>query len=323
MKSESLKKKIFITQKLPGNIELLLRSKGFEVDVFEKESIITKRELINRAKYADGLICLLSNLIDREVIDNLKNCKVIANYAVGYNNIDVEYAKSKNIIVTNTPDVLTDSTADLAVALILACARRLHEGNLMVRTGKFKGWNPSLLLGIELANKTVGIIGAGRIGTEVAVRMKAFKTKIIYYSRNVNNEIEKRTEAKKVSLNYLLKNSDIISIHVPLTEKTFRLLDEEKLNMLKRNTILVNTSRGEVIDEKALIELLKQRKIFSAGFDVYEGEPNINKELLKLDNVFLLPHIGSATNEARTKMALLAAKNVISVLKWKKAITPV
>lgn len=318
-----MKNKVFITQKLPGDIDLLLKSHGFIIDVYEKDSLIPKNELIKRAKDADAIICLLSNSIDKEVIDNLKNCKVIANYAVGYNNIDVKYAKSKNIVVTNTPDVLTDATADLTVGLILACARRFHESEKIVRTGKFKGWKPSLLLGIELANKTVGIIGAGRIGTEVAKRLKAFKTKIIYYNRTQKKLIENSTDAKRVSLNYLLKNSDIISLHVPLTEKTFHLLNKDNLSLLKPNAILVNTSRGEIIDEKALIEILKQKKIFSGGFDVYENEPNINKELLKLDNVFLLPHIGSATYEARTKMALLAAKNVISVLKGKKAITPV
>lgn len=318
-----MKRKIFITQKLPGNIEKLFTKYGFIPETFEKDKTISKKELIKRAKDADALICLLSNTIDKEVIDNLSKCKIIANYAVGYNNIDVKYAKSKNIIVTNTPDVLTDATADIAVALILACARRLHEGNKMLREKKFKGWKPNLLLGYDLKDKILGIIGAGRIGTEVAIRMKAFKTKIIYYNRSRNIKIEKETGAKKVSLNYLLKNSDIISIHLPLTEETFHLIDRKKLSYLKKTAIIVNTSRGEIIEEKFLIELLKRERIFSAGFDVYENEPNINTELLKLDNVFLLPHIGSATIETRTKMAELAAKNVISVLTGKNPLTPV
>lgn len=318
-----MKKKVFITQKLVGNIESFLKKNGLVVDTFEEDRLITKSELIQRASDADALICLLSNKIDKDVIDNLSKCKIIANYAVGYNNIDVEYAKSKNIIVTNTPDVLTDATADIAVSLILACARRLHEGNKLMREGKFDGWKPSLLLGYDIKEKIVGIIGAGRIGTEVAIRMKAFKTKIIYFNRSRNENLEKLTNAKKVSLNYLLKNSDIISIHVPLTEKTFHLLNKENLSLLKKSAIVVNTSRGEVIDEKFLIQLLKKKKIFSAGFDVYENEPNVNPELLKLDNVFLLPHIGSATYETRTKMALLAAQNVIEVLKGNKPVTPV
>ncbi|MEG8945670.1 2-hydroxyacid dehydrogenase [Rosettibacter firmus] len=318
-----MKQKIFITQKLPGNIESYLQKNGFITETFDKERLITKKELIERARDVDALICLLSNRIDKEVIDNLNKCKIIANYAVGYNNIDVDYAKSKNIIVTNTPDVLTDATADIAVALILACARRLHEGNKLMRQKKFKGWKPDLLLGYDIKDKVVGIIGAGRIGTEVAIRMKAFKTKILYYSRSRNYELEKLTEAKKVSLNYLLKNSDIISIHVPLTESTFHLLNKENMVLMKKSAIIVNTARGEVIDEKFLIKILKQKKIFSAGFDVYENEPDVNPDLLKLDNVFLLPHIGSATIETRTRMAMLAAKNVIEVLKGNKPITPV
>ncbi|MDH7604093.1 MAG: D-glycerate dehydrogenase [Melioribacter sp.] len=318
-----MKKKIFITQKLVGNIESFLEKHGFIVETFEKDRIITKNELIKRASDTDALICLLSNKIDREVIDNLKKCKIIANYAVGYNNIDVEYAKSKNIVVTNTPEVLTDATADIAVALILACARRFHEGNKMMRQGKFKGWKPSLLLGYDIKDKTIGIIGAGRIGSEAAIRMKAFKTKIIYYSRSRNYKLEKKTNAKRVSLNYLLKNADIISIHVPLTEKTYHMLNKENLSLLKESAIVVNTSRGEVVEEKFLIELLKKNKIFAAGFDVYENEPNVNPELLKLNNVFLLPHIGSATFETRTKMALLAAQNVAEVLKGNKPLTPV
>ena len=193
----------------------------------------------------------------------------------------------------------------------------------MVRTGKFKGWKPKLLLGIELKNKVVGIIGAGRIGTETAVRAKAFKTKIVYFSRNRNYELEKKTGGVKVPLETLLKKSDIISIHLPLNKGTYHLIDRKRLSLLKRSAVLVNTSRGEVIDEKELVKILKQKKIFSAGFDVYENEPTINPGLLKLDNVILLPHIGSATEEARSAMAILAAKNVSNVLKDKKALTPV
>lgn len=315
--------KVFITQELPGNVEELLLSKGFEIDVYRKNKIISNKELIKRAKDADGLICLLTNTIDRKTIDNLSKCKIIANVAVGYNNIDVDYAKSKNIVVTNTPGILNDATADLTLALILACARRLREGDIFVRGNKFKAWMPQLMLGIELAGKTVGIIGAGRIGIEVAKRLLAFKTKIIYFDRTRKEIFENETGAKEVSLNTLLKNSDIISIHVPLNKDSFHLLNKTNMRLLKPTSILVNTSRGEVIEERYLIEILKQRKIFAAGLDVFEGEPNINPELFKLDNVFLLPHIGSATIETRSKMAQLAAKNVIAVLSDKKPISPV
>jgi len=315
--------KVFITQELPGNVEELLLSKGFEIDVYKKNKIISNNELIKRAKDADGLICLLTNTIDRKTIDNLSKCKIIANVAVGYNNIDVDYAKSKNIVVTNTPGILNDATADLTLALILACARRLREGDIFVRRNKFKAWMPQLMLGIELAGKTVGIIGAGRIGIEVAKRLLAFKTKIIYFDRTRKEIFENETGSKKVSLNTLLKNSDIISIHVPLNKDSFHLLNKTNMRLLKPTSILVNTSRGEVIEERYLIEILKRRKIFAAGLDVFEGEPNINPELFKLNNVFLLPHIGSATIETRSKMAQLAAKNVIAVLSNKKPISPV
>lgn len=315
--------KIFITRKLIGKAEQLLQEKGFDVKVFQKDRAMSKEELLKETKDADALITLLSDRIDNDVISNLSRCKIIANLAAGFNNIDIECAKKKNIIVTNTPDILTDATADLAVALVLACARRLHEGELIMQSNRFTGWKPQLLLGIELKNKTVGIIGAGRIGYAVAKRMKAFDTKIIYYSRSLNKKIEKDFSAKKTSLKKLLSSADIISLHLPLTSDTHYLLNESNLHLLKPTAIIINTARGEVIQEKVVIELLKKKKIFAAGFDVYEGEPEINPELLKLDNVFLLPHIGSATIETRSEMAELCAKNIIKVLYGKKAITPV
>ena len=315
--------KVFITRKISEKAVDLLRKEKFQVNVYKKDKPISKKELIKNIKDADGVISLLTEKFDKELIDKLSKCKVIANYAVGFNNIDVIYAAKKKIIVTNTPDVLTDSTADIAMSLILSCSRRLIEGERLIRQGKFKGWQPNLFLGLELKDKIVGIVGAGRIGTEAAIRAKAFKAKIVYFSRSRNYDLEKRTGAVKLSLNSLLKKSDIISIHLPLNEKTYRLLDREKLSLLKKSAIIVNTARGEIVDEKELIKILKQRKIFSAGFDVYENEPSINPELLKLDNVVLLPHIGSATEEARTAMALLAAKNVINVLKGKQPLTPV
>ena len=315
--------KVFITREISEKAVHLLRKEKFQVDVYKKDEPISRKELIKNIKGADAVIALLTEKFDKELIDKIPNCKVIANYAVGFNNIDVDYAAQKKIIVTNTPDVLTDSTADIAMSLILACSRRLIEGERLIRQGKFKSWQPNLLLGIELKDKVVGIIGAGRIGTETAVRAKAFKTKIVYFSRSRNYDLEKRTGAVKLPLNSLLKKSDIVSIHLPLNEKTYHLLDKEKLSLLKKSAIIVNTARGEIVDEKELIKIIKQKKIFSAGFDVYENEPAINPELLKLDNVVLLPHIGSATEEARTAMALLAAKNVINVLKGKKPLTPV
>ncbi|MGE5351240.1 MAG: 2-hydroxyacid dehydrogenase [Acidobacteriota bacterium] len=315
--------KAFITRKLPGKAVDLLVDKGIDVVVFGKDRQISKQEFLKHAKDADGIISLLSDKIDREVISGLNNCKVIANYAVGYNNIDLGAAKEKNIVVTNTPELLTDATAEIAIALMLACSRHITEGDRFMRENKFTGWEPELLLGIELSGKTFGLIGAGRIGTAAAVRAKAFGMNIIYFSRSKNETLEKATGAKKVSLEKLMKTSDVISLHVPLTDKTRNLVDKDHLHLMKETAILINTARGEILDEKELVKMLKSRRIFAAGFDVYENEPLLNKELLKLKNVVLLPHIGSATLEARTKMAELCAKNLINVLRGRKPLTPV
>lgn len=315
--------KIFITREIPEAGLTLLKKSGFEVDVYKNDHAIPRKEFLNQIKDCDGLISLLTERIDKEAIDKMKKCKVIANYAVGFNNIDVDYAKSKGIIVTNTPDVLTDSTADLAMALVLACARRIPEAEKFVRDKKFKGWKPKLFLGMELRDKYFGILGAGRIGSAVAKRAHSFGCKILYFSDIQNSEIEKKLGAKRESLNYLLQKSDLVSIHLPLNKRTYNLLNETNLNLLKKSAIFINTARGEIVDEKILISLLKEKKIFAAGLDVYENEPKLNKEFYTLKNVILLPHIGSGTTESRDKMSVLAAKNVIAVLSGKKALTPV
>jgi glyoxylate reductase len=315
--------KIFITREIPEKGLALLKKNGFEIEVFKEDHPIPRKEFLNGIKDCDGLISLLTEKIDKEAIDKMKKCKIIANYAVGFNNIDVDYAKSKGIVVTNTPDVLTDSTADIAMALVLSCARRIPEAEKFVRTKKFKGWKPKLFLGMELRDKYFGILGAGRIGTAVAERANAFGCKIIYYSDIQNIKIEKKLGAKRESLNSLLKKSDIVSIHLPLNKNTYNLLNDTNLHLLKKSAILINTARGEIVDEKLLISRLKDKKLFAAGFDVYEDEPKLKDGFYELNNVVLLPHIGSATTEARDNMAILTAKNVISVLSGKKAITPV
>ncbi|MHB8578896.1 MAG: 2-hydroxyacid dehydrogenase [Ignavibacteriaceae bacterium] len=315
--------KVFITQEIPEIASKLLKAKNFEVSVYPKNKPISKNELLKSIKNVDAVISLLTDKFDSVILDKMSNCKVIANYAVGFNNIDIKYAKQKGITVTNTPDVLTDATADLAIALTLACARRFVEGIELVRLKKFKGWFPKLLLGVELKNKVFGIIGAGRIGTATAIRAKSFGTRIIYFSKSRNVFLENEIAAKKVSLAFLLKHSDIISVHLPLNPKTFHLLDKNKLLLLKEMAIFINTARGDIVDEKALINILKREKIFAAGFDVYENEPVLNPDLYKLKNVVLLPHIGSASIDARNNMAILAAKNVIAVLSGKKPLTPV
>ncbi|HEY6906774.1 MAG TPA: D-glycerate dehydrogenase [Ignavibacteriaceae bacterium] len=314
--------KVFITREIPGTASDLLKSKNIKVKTYKGDKPIPYKLLKKEVKEVEGIISLLTDKIDEEMIDSMNRCKVIANYAVGYNNINVPYADSKGIIVTNTPDVLTDSTADLAFALILACSRRVIEGEEIMRKKKFKGWQPKLLLGIELKGKNFGIIGTGRIGTAVAKRAAGFGVKILYYD-NKENTLINSLGVKKVGLDILLKNSDIITLHLPLNEMTFHLLDKKRLQLLKRTAVFINTARGELVEENELINMLKRGRIFSAGFDVYENEPHINPELYKLRNVVLLPHLGSATEDSRGNMARLAAENVIAVLKGNSPITPV
>ena len=318
-----MEKKILITRKIPNIARELLENKGWKVTLGATNRSLTKDELKRKVKNVDAVISMLSDKFDEEIIDTMKKCKVIANYAVGYNNINIDYAKEKGIIVTNTPDILTDATADLAIGLAIAAARNFILGDELVRNGKFKGWEPELLLGKDFKNKIFGIIGAGRIGQATAKRAKALGCKIVYYSRAKKEEFEKETGAKKVSLNKLLKTSDFISLHVPLTRQTFHLLNPLNMQLIKDGAVLINTARGEIIDEKTLLHLLKKGKIFAAGLDVYENEPNVKKEFLKLKNVILLPHLGSGTFETRSEMAKLAAKNVIRVLEGKKPLTQV
>ncbi len=314
--------KVFITREIPEIAFNLLKKKNFEVKVFRGEKPISYNLLKSEVKDADAVISLLTDKFDEKMIDQMDKCKIIANYAVGFNNINIAYANKKGITVTNTPDVLTDSTADLAMALVLACSRRLIAGEELMRKKRFEGWQPKLLLGVELKGKYFGIIGAGRIGTAVAKRAVGFGVNLLYYDGRDNPEID-LLGGRKVTLKTLLTKSDIISLHLPLTDSTFNLLNKERLQLIKKEAMLINTARGEIIDERELIKMLKAGRIFSAGFDVYENEPLINTELYSLKNVVLLPHLGSATVDARNAMAELAAKNVISVLGGRGAITPV
>ncbi len=315
--------KVFITRKIPEEGIEILRKNALNVEIYPHDRIPEKKEIIEGVKDADALISLLSDKIDREIIDSAPKLKVIGNYAVGYNNIDVEYAKKKGITVVNTPEVLTETTADLAFALILAASRRVVEGDKFLREGKFKGWLPLLMLGKEVYSSTLGIIGAGRIGQAVGRRAKCFNMKILYYSRSRKMEFEKETGAKFVSFETLLKESDIITIHVPLNRNTYHLISDEEMKMMKDGVILVNTARGEIIDEKALIKYLKKGKFFSVGLDVFENEPNINEKLLKFKNVIITPHIGSATEKTRKKMAEMVCNDVARVLSGKEPINRV
>jgi len=305
---------VFLTRRIPDDGIKILQKAGLEVDIFPEERQPSKEEIIRGVKNADALISLLSDPIDREVIDSAPKLKVIGNYAVGFNNIDVEYAKKKGIVVVNTPGVLTETTAELAFALILAATRRVVEGDKFMREGKFRGWAPMLMLGKEVYGATLGIVGAGRIGQAVARRAKGFNMRILYYSRTRKPDFEEEAGAEFRKLDELLRESDIVSLHVPLTPETKHLIGEREFEIMKDGAILVNTARGEVVQEDAMIRALKSGKLFSAGLDVFYGEPNVNPELLKLDNVVLTPHIGSATERTRRKMAEMVCSDVVSVL---------
>ncbi len=306
----------FVTAKIPENgIQIL--SEHFDLIYNEEDKILSENEIIDGVKKADKLICLLRDKIDKKVIDSNPNLKGICNYAVGYNNIDVEYATKRRIIVTNTPGVLTETTADLAWALLMATARRIVEGDNLVREGKFKGWQATLLLGADVYDKTLGIIGAGRIGTAMAKRSLGFGMKILYYSNRNNVFIDEKLGGKKTDLNYLLKNSDFVSLHLPLTEKTHHLITKKQFDIMKKTAILINTARGAILNEKDLVDALKSGKIAGAGLDVFEFEPNIEEELLKMKNVVLTPHIGSASVETRKKMAELTANAAVEIIKGK------
>jgi glyoxylate reductase len=306
--------KIFVTRKIPEPGLDLLR-KEHEIEVYPYDRVPTKEEIIKGLKGKDGLICLLSVPIDEEIINSNPNLKMIANYAVGYDNIDVKAATKRGIPVSNTPGVLTDATAEMAWALLFSVARRIVEGDSFTRSGKFKGWGPMLMLGQDVSKKTLGIIGAGRIGAAVALKSKGFEMNVLYVDEQRNELLERELKAKKVTLPELLRNSDYVSVHVPLNKDTYHLIGEKELRMMKKNAILLNTSRGPVIDEKMLAKALKEKWIFGAGLDVYEYEPEITKDLKKLENVVLQPHSASATTETRTKMAIMAAENMIAGLK--------
>jgi len=306
--------KIFVTRKIPKPGLDLLR-KQFTITINSDNRVLTKEEIIDGIKGNDGLLCLLTDQIDREVIYAEPKLKMIASYAVGYDNIDIATATERGIPVSNTPGVLTDTTAELAWALLFSVARRIVEGDTLTRTGKFNGWGPLLMLGQDVTNKILGIIGAGRIGTAFALKSKGFDMKVIYTDKQRNELIERKLGAKKVPLSELLKESDFVSIHVPLMKSTHHLIGEKQLKMMKKTAILLNTARGPIIDETALIKALREHWIFGAGLDVYEHEPKISEVLKKLDNVILQPHTGSGTVETRTKMALIAARNLIEGLK--------
>ena len=323
---------VLVTRTLPSSVLDRLRAVA-GVDVYVGDSAMPTEELRTRVKGAAALVCLLTDTIDRPLIDAAPSLKVIANVAVGYNNIDVAHAQSRGIVVTNTPDVLTESVADFTWALLLGITRRLSEGERLVREGKWKGWAFDLMLGTELRGKQLGLVGLGRIGRAVAARAAAFGMRVAFTPRRELAESGVRpgsdpdptpgSGAEPMSLDRLLTSSDVVSLHVPLTPETRHLIDRRALARMKRSAYLINTARGPVVDEEALAWALQQRLIAGAALDVYEHEPAIHAGLLGLENVLLVPHLASATTETRTAMADLAVSNVIAVLGGRPPVTPV
>ena len=301
--------KVLLTRRIPSAVLARLQALH-EVELFDGASPISESELSHRISDKDALICLLTEKVSAETLAAAPDLKIVANIAVGYDNIDVAAAKSRGIVVTNTPDVLTEATAEFTWTLILAAARRLGEGERLLRRKEWRGWALDFMLGTELRGKQLGIIGRGRIGRAVAAKAPAFGMKAVFAKHDL-------------SLDELFVSSDVISIHVPGGESTYHLIDRKRLARMKRSAILVNTSRGSVVDEEALAWALKERLIAAAALDVYEKEPAVHEALLTMDNVVLAPHLGSATRETRTAMADLAVENVLAVLDGRPAKTPV
>lgn len=309
---------IYITRHIPEIGINLLRAAGHTVDVSTKDGVLTSKELVTAvsAKPYDAVVCLLTDTINKEVFDAVPSAKIFANYAVGYNNINLEDAKAAGVTITNTPGVLTDTVAEFTIALMLAVVHRISESDAFTRAGKYVGWGPELFLGTDVKGKTLGILGAGRIGYEVALRAHhGLGMQIAYYDVAPMPALEKDCKATFVdSVESLLAMADVVSIHVPLLPTTEHLINAERLALMKPSAYLLNTSRGPVVDEDALVTALQTGVIRGAGLDVYEHEPALAKGLAALSNVVITPHTASASDETRGKMSLMAAQNVIDFL---------
>lgn len=310
-----MKPNIFVTRPLP-QVALDKLAEHFSVTLNEEDRPLEKSEIIEKVKNKDALLCLLTDTIDKTVMEAGSKLKVISNYAVGFNNIDVLEATKRNIPVCMTPGILTETTADLTWALILSVARRIVEADQYVRQGHWNGWGPMQFLGTDIFGKTLGIIGMGRIGQAVLKRANGFGMDVIYYSKTKKDI----STAEFVSLDTLLKTSDFITIHTPLVPETHHLIGQHELKLMKSTAFLINTTRGPVVHEKDLVHALQNKVIAGAGLDVYEHEPLLEPGLSDLKNVVLLPHIGSATLETRSKMGIMAAQNAINILQGKKPI---
>ena len=310
--------RVFVTRRVFDEAIDLLRE-SFDVEGNATDRILSPEELRSASAPVDGLLSLLTDTVDARFLDACPRLRVISNFAVGFNNIDLGAATARGILVTNTPGVLTETTADFAWCLLLGAARRVAEADRMVRAGLFDAWGPRMLLGHDVFGKVLGIVGLGRIGQAVARRASGFDMKVVYHdAQPVPSEIAEAVNAERVELEELYRRSDFISVHVPLLEETRHLLDEAAFKAMKPTCIVVNTSRGPVVDEKALVSALESGWIAGAGLDVYEREPAIEEALLTMDNVTLAPHIASASHETRLRMCMMAAENLVAGLRGQR-----
>ncbi|AHY47510.1 Lactate dehydrogenase and related dehydrogenase [Rubrobacter radiotolerans] len=308
--------KVLVTREIPAAGMTLLE--GYDVAVLG-EGVPGREELLEAASGAAAILSTLTETVDAELLDAAgSGLKVVANLAVGYDNVDVEAATERGVVVTNTPGVLDETTADTAFMLLLAAARRLGEGERLVRSGEWEAWGPKQLTGPDVYGKRLGIVGFGRIGQAVARRARGFGMSVLYHARSRKPEAERELDARRMSLDDLLRESDFVSLHTPLTSETEGLIGAREFGLMKREAVLVNTARGPVVDEAALAEALASGEIFAAGLDVYEREPEVHPKLLELENVVLAPHIGSASIETRDRMARLAAENLVAVLEGRE-----
>ncbi len=313
-----MKEHVYITRRIPSLAVDLLK-KYFDVSMNMESRDARRSEIKAALKKARALLSLLTDRIDEELLSRAPKLRIVANMAVGFDNIDLKAATKYGVLATNTPGVLTETTADLAWALILGVARRLAEADAYTREGMYKGWGPMLFMGGDVYGKTLGVVGFGRIGRSVARRAVGFDMKVLYSDATAAPaSVEKRLKARRVPIGKLLRQSDFVTLHVPLTARTRHLIGAEQLRMMKPTAYIVNTSRGPVIDEKELVKALRQGVIAGAGLDVFEREPALARGLASLPNATLLPHIGSASIETRTKMALIAAENIIEALSGRK-----
>lgn len=323
--------RVFVTRSFPGPGIDLLRQHGYEIDVYEGDQAITRPELMKRVQGADALLCLLTDAIDDEVLEAAgKRLKIVANYAVGFDNINLASAKKRGVVVTNTPvPEMVESVAEHTIALILAVTRRIAEGDAFTRAENYTGWSPTLLLGNDIRGKTLGIVGAGRIGSRVAeIARLGFGMSIVYTSRKPDPALSENCHAPFLPLDQLLQRSDIVSLHVPLLPETKHLISTEQFALMKKEAYIINTARGPVIEEKALLRALRTKRIAGAALDVYEAEPAIDAdpsdalELRAMPNVVMTPHIASASIQTREAMGRLAAANIVAVLSGEPPLSP-